>query len=77
MVDGAGKIFCELVDFLRVSIDRIQVGLEIAVGAGDVAFFEGEEEVAAVIGPAEFYFDGLIVGKLVNGVCGSWIRAGS
>ena len=38
------------------------MGLEIAVGAGDVSDFDGEEEVTAVIGPTRVSFDGLVVG---------------
>ncbi len=37
-------------------IDPVEMRLEIAVGAGDVAYFYGEEDVAAVVGPAEMAF---------------------
>jgi hypothetical protein len=30
--------------------------LEVAIGAGDVSDFDGEEDVAAVVGPVEFSF---------------------
>ena len=42
------------------------MGLEVAVGAGDVSDFYGEEDVAAVGGPAGVGFDGLVVGDAVG-----------
>ena len=39
------------------------MGLEIAIGAGDVSDFYAEEDVAIVVGPLQMSFDGLVVGE--------------
>src|SRR5579863_4240834 len=38
------------------------MGLQVAVGAGDVSHFDGEKDVAIVVGPARTAFDGLVMG---------------
>ena len=60
--DLAGELFAPLLDLVCLSIDPVEVRLEIAVGTGDVADFYGEEDVAAVAGPADMAFEGLVVG---------------
>jgi len=66
VVDGAEEVFGPLDDGGGVSIDPVEVGLEVAVGAGHVSDFDREEDMAAVVGPVEAGFDGLVVGELVE-----------
>src|SRR5579863_9232175 len=59
MVDGTDEIFGPLFDgaIRLIRVDPVEMWLQVAVGAGDVANLDGEEDVAAVWGPvgAGFY----------------------
>ena len=62
MFDWADEIFAPLLDCAGFSIYPIQVRLDIAVGAGYISYVDAEENVAAVVGPVQFGFNGLVVG---------------
>src|SRR5882672_5368836 len=44
------------------SVDPVEVRLEVAIGTGYVSAFDGEEDVAAVVGPVRTDFKCLVVG---------------
>ncbi len=64
--DGADEIRAPLLDLACLGIDPVEVRLQIAVGAGDVALFDYEEDVAAVVGPMQMAFGGGVVGDAVR-----------
>src|SRR6202051_4043052 len=69
--DLAGEVFAPLLGFLRFCIDPIQMGLQVAIRAGNVAYLDAEENMAAVVGPSGADFDGLIGGNAnrLNKLC--------
>jgi hypothetical protein len=60
--DGTDTVFAPLLDGGGVTIDPVEMRLEVAIRAGDVSDLDGEEYVAIVVGPAEIAFDGLVMG---------------
>ena len=60
--DLTGEVFGPLLNFLAERVHPIEMGLQVAVGAGNVPGFDAEEDVAAVVGPARARFDGLVLG---------------
>ena len=59
------------------AVNPVEVRLEVAVGAGYVSDFNGEEDVAAVAGPAQVVFDGLVVRELARLGGAALVAAGS
>src|SRR5258708_18357794 len=66
VIDGSDKVFGPLLDGGGFCVDPIQVRLDVAVGVGNVSDVDAEEDVAAVVGPVQAGFDGLIVGDSVG-----------
>ena len=62
VLDGADEIFGPLFDAAIFAIDPVKMWLQVAVGAGDVADFDAEEDVAAVGSPVGMGFGGLVFG---------------
>ena len=76
VLDWADEIFGPLLDLAAFDvglfdIDPVEMRLDVAVGAGDVSDFDGEEDVAAVAVPARADFFGLVVGDAawLDGTC--------
>ena len=65
--DGTDEVFAPLLDCAGFAvrlfaINPVEMRLQVAIGTGYVSDFDGEEDVAIVVGPAQFVFDGLVVG---------------
>ena len=67
--DRADEIFAPLLDRADSAVDPIKMRLQVAIGAGDVADFDAEEDVAVVVGPMRAGFLGFILGDSA-GCCG-------
>ena len=67
MVDGTDEILAPLLDCAGFAvrlfaIDPVKVRLQVAIGAGYVSDFDGEEDVAIVVGPAQISLERMVVG---------------
>ncbi|HEY2147041.1 MAG TPA: hypothetical protein VGH32_03835, partial [Pirellulales bacterium] len=62
MLDGADEIFAPLFDGAGVDIDGVEMRLDVAIRTGDVADFDAEEDVAAIVGPVNADFLGFVLG---------------
>ncbi len=67
MLGHADEIFAPLLDGAGFAVGLFninpeKVGLEVAIGTGYGSVFDGEENVATVVGPVQLFFQGLVVG---------------
>ena len=68
LAEGAVKVGAEALDFAGGWIELVEAALYVAIFAFERAGggLHAEVEIAAVCGPDEAGFDGLVVGKLVD-----------
>ncbi len=67
---AVGLLVIRLFGIRRLAINPVEVRLQVTIGAGYVADFDGEEDVATVVGPARFHLNRLIVGEAARGLAG-------
>src|SRR5437588_4524112 len=69
------EVFAPLLDRAGLGIDPVEMRLKVAVGTGNIAEFDGEEDVAIIVGPPKLGFRAFILGDATwRSIAGGAIR---
>src|SRR6266567_8323265 len=75
MLDRSDEILAPLFRGAGVGVHRIKMRLEITIRSGYITDVDAEQDMLAVVGPAQIPFHGLIMRHAAGGLCGAGISA--